>query len=124
MKKDIKNRADIELLVNTFYQEVKNNAALGFIFEEIAQVDWDLHLPRMYSFWGSILLGEHSFSGNPMQKHVELSKRTPITEQHFNEWLLLFNQTVDSLFDGSKAEEAKIRAQNIARLMLFNIQKQ
>lgn len=124
MKKDIENRADIELLVNTFYQEVKNSSTLGFIFEEVAKIDWELHLPKMYSFWASILLGEHSFSGNPMHKHVELSKLTPINEQHFNEWLLLFNQTIDRLFDGSKAEEAKIRAQNIARLMLFNIEKQ
>ena len=122
MKQDIKTREDIELLVNSFYNKVKNNPVLGYIFDDIAQINWETHLPRMYSFWGSILLGEYSFSGNPMQKHVALSKLTALTEKEFSEWLSLFTQTVDELFDGKKADEAKIRANNIARLMLHNIE--
>jgi hemoglobin len=74
MKYDIQNRADIELLVNTFYEKVRENKVLGYIFENVVQIDWENHLPRMYSFWASLLLSEHSFSGNPMQKHIELSK--------------------------------------------------
>lgn len=80
------------------------------------------HLPKMYSFWASILLGEHSFSGNPMQKHIALSKQTAMTDKEFSEWLHLFVETVDELFLGEKANEAKLRAGNIARLMLHNIQ--
>lgn len=122
MKTDITNRADVELLVNTFYDAVKNNAVLGYIFDDIAKIDWEHHLPVMYSFWSSILIGEHSFSGNPMEKHIALSKMTAMTTIEFNEWLMLFTQTVDSLFEGEIAEEAKIRAANIARIMLFKIQ--
>lgn len=122
MNNDIQNRSDIELLVNTFYQKVRANKVLGYIFDDIAQIDWDNHLPQMYSFWASLLLGEHSFRGNPMVKHIKLSKMTPMTNVEFSEWLLLFNQTVDELFIGEKAEEAKIRAANIARLMLHKIE--
>lgn len=122
MKKDIETREDIVLLVNTFYDLVNQNKQLGFIFNDIAQVDWDTHLPKMYSFWSSILLGEKSFSGNPMEKHVALSKTTPMTEDSFAEWRRLFNQTVDDLFQGAMADEAKTRAENIARLMLYKIQ--
>lgn len=67
MKKDLYNREDVELLVDTFYDKVKANATIGYIFNDIAKVDWENHLPLMYSFWASILLGEHSFSGNPME---------------------------------------------------------
>ncbi|MDT8415142.1 MAG: group III truncated hemoglobin [Flavobacteriaceae bacterium] len=122
MKSDITNRKDIELLVNTFYGKVRNNAVLGYIFDDVAKVNWETHLPKMYSFWASILLGEHSFSGNPMQKHIALSKLTEMTDKEFSEWLRLFTETLDELFLGEKANEAKSRADNIARLMLHNIQ--
>lgn len=121
MKKDIENREDIELLVNSFYDKIKTNEILGRIFNDVAKINWDEHLPKMYSFWASLLLGEHSFSGNPMMKHIELSKLTAMTEVEFSEWLLLFYQTLDELFVGSRADEAKTRAANIARLMLHKI---
>ncbi len=122
MKLDIKDRKDIELIVNTFYEKVRNNTILGYIFNDVANINWEAHLPKMYSFWASILLGEHSFSGNPMQKHIALSKITAMTDKEFSEWLHLFIQTIDELFMGEKANEAKLRAANIARLMLHNIQ--
>jgi|SRR5690554_190640 hemoglobin len=122
MKNDIQNRSDIELLVNTFYEKVRENKMLGYIFNDVAKINWESHLPKMYSFWASILLGEHSFSGNPMQKHIALSKITEMTDKEFSEWLYLFIETVDELFVGEKANEAKLRAGNIARLMLHNIQ--
>ena len=123
MKKDIEKREDIVLLVNSFYDKVKNNKILGYIFTDVAKVDWEAHLPKMYSFWSSLLLGEQSYTGNPMMKHIALSKLTKLTETEFSEWLLLFNQNVDDLFEGEKASEAKIRAANIARLMLVKIEK-
>jgi len=121
MKSDIQSSEDIILLVNTFYTKVKANATLGYIFNDLAKVDWEKHLPKMYSFWGSLLLGEHTYSGNPMEKHITLSKSMPLSSTEFSEWLLLFNETVNELFAGEKADEAKLRAANIARLMLFKI---
>lgn len=122
MKSDIASRVDIEHLVNAFYDKVKVSPVIGYIFNDIAKVNWETHLPRMYSFWASLLLGETGFSGNPMQKHIELSRLTALTEAKFSEWLLLFTQTTDELFEGEKAEEAKTKAANIARLMLYKIQ--
>lgn len=121
--KDIETREDVVLLVNRFYEQVRVNPVLGYIFEELAQVNWDEHLPKMYSFWASILLHEQSYSGNPMIRHLELSQKVPLREQEFSEWLKIFNQTVDAHFQGENAEEAKLRAGNIARLMLYKIQK-
>jgi hemoglobin len=59
-KTDITTREDIIILVNAFYDGIKAHALLGPIFNEIAQVNWETHLPKMYSFWSSILLGEHA----------------------------------------------------------------
>ncbi|NOT36022.1 MAG: group III truncated hemoglobin [Saprospiraceae bacterium] len=122
MKKDIETKEDVVILVNTFYESVKQHQRLGYIFNDIAKINWELHLPKMYSFWGSILLDEQSYSGNPMVKHIALSKITTLTEVEFADWLLLFTETVDSLFVGENADVAKSRAANIARLMLHKIQ--
>ena len=122
MKKDIEDKNDIVLLVNSFYNAVQENEILGFIFNDVAKINWDEHLPRMYAFWTSMLLNEHHFSGNPMEKHITLSRITSMTEIQFNEWLLLFTTTVDKLFKGEIANEANFRAGNIARLMLLKIQ--
>ena len=121
--KQIENKEDVILLVNTFYEEVQQNDILSPIFNDIAKVNWDTHLPTMYNFWASILLNEHSYSGNPMVEHILLSKKTTMGEIQFNEWLTLFNKTLDELFYGEKAEVAKERAQNIARLMQYKIDK-
>ena len=123
-KRDISNNRDIEILVNSFYQKVRVNPVIGHIFTDVAQVNWELHLPKMYAFWSGILFGEHHYSGNPMLKHIELSKLTAMTEVEFSEWLELFTQTTDELFEGTKSEEVKVRAANIARLMLHKIQTQ
>lgn len=120
---DIENKKDIELLVDTFYDKVLANQTIGPIFSDVAQVDWGLHLPKMYAFWGSLLLNQNNFSGNPLRVHVGLSKLTAMTEVEFSEWLSLFHETVNELFRGKKAEEAKAKASHIAQFMSTKMQK-
>ena len=114
MKKDITSRQDIQLLVDGFYEKVKLDVLLAPVF---SHVDWPKHLPVMYNFWASILLGDNSYQGNPFQKHIPLL----ITADHFSQWLLLFTATVDENFLGQKAEEVKSRASNIAGVFQFKL---
>jgi hemoglobin len=109
VKKDITSRDHIELLVNSFYEQVKTDPVLGPMF---AHVHWPHHLPVMYRFWSSMLLGEQSYSGNPFEKHIPL----PLQAAHFDRWLELFDQTTDQLFFGETATQAKDRARSIARV--------
>ena len=110
MKTDIQSKNDIVQLIDTFYAKVKSNNLIGYIFTEIAQLNWEHHLPIMYDFWSSMLLGDQSYRGNPFQKHLPL----PVQPQHFQQWLKLFHQTVNENFEGEKAEEVKMRAETIA----------
>jgi len=107
MLPDITNRKDIEKLVDRFYEQVQANTLLAPVF---SHVDWPKHLPVMYSFWSSMLLGELTYRGNPFEKHIHLN----IGAEHFAQWLKLFTETVDRHFAGSNAEEIKQRAQSIA----------
>jgi len=119
MKTDIRNRKDIEKLVNAFYNKVKTDQVIGYLFTDVAHVNWDKHLPKMYDFWENILFCTANYSGNPMLKHKELNEKSPMTTEHFKHWNELFNETVDRLFVGVKAEEIKNRAMNIASLMMY-----
>ncbi len=103
---------DIKLLVDTFYERIREDKLLGPIFDERIQDRWPIHLEKMYKFWQTVLLQEHTYFGSPFPPHAQL----PIGHEHFSAWLALFNKTVDELFTGEKATEAKWRAQKMAEL--------
>lgn len=112
IKKDIATETDIKLLVDTFYDNVNQDELLSPVFNDFAQVDWQHHLPIMYRFWSTVLFGSMAYKGQPFPKHLRL----PVDRQHFSRWISLFTQTVDILFEGEKATEAKQKATSIAQI--------
>ncbi len=112
MKTDIQSLDDIKLLVDEFYGKVRNNQLIGPIFNQVIKDRWPEHLDKMYRFWESILLGNNTYHGRPFPPHAQL----PIQLEHFDQWKSLFFETVDELFEGSVAEEAKWRATKIAEV--------
>lgn len=119
--KDISTREDIETLVSKFYEKVLKDDVIGYIFTEVAHLEWDHHMPIMYDFWETLLLDAQKYKGNPMVKHIQLDKQEPLKSIHFDRWLALWRQTVGENFEGKKADEAIVRAENIARLMEFKV---
>ena len=118
MKKDIENLNDVKLMVNTFYDSIQKDNILGPIFEEKVGGKWDEHLPKMYRFWQSILLGENTYNGTPFPPHARL----PIDESHFILWVKIFTTTVDDLFAGDVANDAKRRGTLMAALFNSKIE--
>jgi hemoglobin len=110
---DIRTEGDIETLVHTFYTKVRADEVLSPVFDAVIKGDWDEHLQTMCDFWGTLLLYTRKYNSDPMAKHMPL----PLERRHFERWLALFNGTIDQLFEGETANEAKRRAGNIARLM-------
>jgi len=106
---DIVSGNGVEIMVNSFYSNARQDELLGPIFEQ-AITDWQDHLPTMYQFWERLLFGFSLYEGNPFQKHLNLS----LEAKHFTMWIKIFIQTIDQNFSGPKAEEAKRLAKNIA----------
>lgn len=121
MKKDIASRADIEKLIIAFYEKVKLDKTIGFIFTEVVPINWAHHIPVIVDFWESILLDNPVYKKNAMEIHYDLNKKVPLQKEHFDSWLHLFTSTVDELFEGKIAALAKTRARSIAHLMLFKM---
>lgn len=120
-KRDILNRGDIEKLINTFYDSVKDNEQIGHFFTTDKKVDWEKHLPIMYNFWENILFYTGQYNGNPMAVHKNLHQEFPLKKEDFAEWLRIFKATADKLFEGDNTELIKQRAQSIALVMELKI---
>lgn len=120
-KADITGRTEIELLVNTFYDRVRADSVLGYIFEQVAQTNWAKHLPKMYAFWETVLFGAGGFSGNPLAVHAKLVPMTDMGRDKFDRWLQLFHGTVDDLFQGEHANHIKNCAADMANVIYSKI---
>lgn len=110
IRADIETPQDVKTLVDAFYAKVNRDALLAPVFNDVAKVDWAVHLPKLYRFWESLLFRSGSYQGLPWPKHAVL----PVTQGHFERWLALFVETINEHFSGPKSEEAKDRAVSIA----------
>ena len=110
---DIMSEADVKLLVHTFYDKVRRDALLSAVFDGVVKDNWPAHLEKMTDFWSTILLYTRKYKADPMPKHLPLQ----VNQDHFERWLTLFNETIDELFYGQIAMNAKSRAKSIARIM-------
>jgi len=118
MLQDIGTLDDIKQLVNRFYDQVRADTLLGPVFETRIENRWPKHLEKMYSFWQTVLLGEHTYEGRPFPPHAEL----PVDHQHFAQWMQLFTATIDEMFAGNKTEEAKWRAARMAEMFEMKLE--
>lgn len=118
MKKELANRADITVFVDTFYGRVREDNLLGDIFNGILKDRWPEHLLKMYDFWETVLFAASAYKGSPFPKHAKM----PVSKAHFDRWLHLFNTTLDDLFTGEKADEARWRGEKMAEMFLHKIE--
>lgn len=121
VKRDLKNRKDIEFLVSEFYKKVKTDDVIGFYFTKVVNIHWDRHLELMVNFWENVLFHTGHYEGNPMQRHQELNETNPLKLVHFEQWTKLFSATIDEHFSGTIADTAKQRASSIAKVMVHKL---
>jgi hemoglobin len=115
--KDIEDINDIRVFVDGFYDKVKQDDLIGPIFLKVIPGDWQPHLDKMYAFWNAVLFGVSGFKGNPFVKHAPLK----IAQEHFDRWLKLFGDTIDSHFEGAVATDVKNRADLMAMMFMSKL---
>lgn len=108
----------IRILVNAFYEKVMVDPLISPVFVDVAQVDWASHLPKMYAFWETIILGNNAYSGQPFHPHLIVNQYHPLHSEHFERWLQLFYATLAEHFTAETAEPVQQRATQIA--MVWN----
>ena len=108
----------IRALVDAFYAKVRNDAALGPIFETALHGQWDAHLPKMYDFWSSVMLTTRRYKGNPMAAHMKLP---PFPPERFQRWLELFGETARELCTPELAAQFEMKARRIAESLKLGL---
>lgn len=121
-KRSIESRADVALLVQTFYGKIRRDAVLGPIFSAII-TDWESHLELLTDFWESQLFLKRTYLGNPVAAHQQADAQLghSITPEHFGLWLNLWFETLDEGFEGETAWIAKNRAQKMSTMLYLKI---
>jgi hemoglobin len=113
-QRDIETRGDCERLVRAFYGRALTDPVIGWLFTDVARLDLEAHVPRIASFWETILLRARSYEGGAFAPHAALNARAELRAGHFERWLWLWQQTVDELFSGERALLAKSHAVRVA----------
>lgn len=118
---DVETPADVEAIVRRFYGDVAQDHLLGPVFEDVARVDWNAHIPRLVAFWCRYLFKQPGFEGDPHQRHLETHEQHPFTPELFWRWLDLFHQTLDEQWAGPNVERMKLLARSVARVHCRNL---
>lgn len=122
MRKQIENRADIAILVHTFYTKIRADAEIGFYFNTMIK-DWDAHLEKLTDFWETNLFAVKKYKGNPHAVHNEVDTYFDgkITSNEFGIWLNYWFQALEELFEGENAETLKRRARKMGTFLFMSM---
>jgi len=113
------DEAGLERLVAAFYARVREDEALGPIFNDAVH-DWPAHLATLTTFWSSVMLTSGRYKGQPVPAHMKHLAR--ITPELFDRWLALWASTTNDLMSTDAAVSLQAKAARIAeslKLALF-----
>ena len=113
-KRTLDSPEAVRFLVDSFYEKVQADPLIGPVFTDVAQVDWSKHLPKMYAFWESLILGNNAYDGHPFRPHLIVNQQHTLTIAHFERWLQLFSATLSENFTGETSDQVRQRATQIA----------
>ncbi|MCR5863289.1 group III truncated hemoglobin [Flavobacterium sp. J372] len=108
--------------MRAFYNTLLQDDAMAYIFNDVAQIDLEAHLPHIVSFWEGVVFNTGDYRNNVMQLHLNLNAKAPLSKERFETWLEVFYGSVDCHFEGSNAEKIKTRALSIATVMQVKLQ--
>ena len=86
--------------------------------DDINNEDWQEHIVILTKFWCMIGLQDTEYQGNPMRAHFDL----PLSREKFGEWMVMFFQVIDTLYEPELGIMFKRRAENIASNFMRNLQ--
>lgn len=117
-------KENLNKLVIQFYTIVLRDDLIGPIFIDILGKDlksekFKAHIQLLTDFWASIALGDFTYSGSPFAPHVKFEDRLSI--KAFEQWLKLFFQTLNTIYEPQIAQEFLARSKNIAGNFIRNL---
>ncbi|CAN5906771.1 hypothetical protein BH11GEM1_BH11GEM1_28250 [soil metagenome] len=112
--RDLRNE-DLEEVLVGFYEKIRVDPLLAPYF---AGIDMPAHMPRIVSFWSTLLFRSASYSGNAFQPHLEMPG---LTGDHFRRWLTVLECVLDARYSGPAAQLMKDLGHRIAYSMQLRL---
>lgn len=114
---DLDSRTQVHDLVVGFYREVVLDDLLHPVFDDVAEVDWAEHIPKLIDFWCRVLLNEPGYDGAVLTAHRHIHDIQAFRVEHFDRWFELWVECIDAGWTGPHAELAKSHAARIGRTL-------
>ena len=102
---------DLHETLLAFYALVEEEPLLAPYFEGI---DMIAHMPRIVSFWATMLFHTGTYSGSAFLPHLTMPG---LTGRHFERWVATLEGVLDARFIGPQTELMKTLAHRIAYSM-------
>lgn len=118
---DLDTRTEIHNLVVDFYRDIVNDEELGYIFVDVAEVDWNLHIPKLIDYWCRVLLGQPGYDGYILAAHQYVHSIEAIPAPIFDRWFLMWVDSVDRGWQGPLAEKAKSHAAKTMKMLAHRL---
>ena len=117
-------KENLNRLVISFYAKVLKDDLIGPIFIDVLGKDlksekWKAHIELLTNFWASIALGDFTYNGSPFAPHVQFRDRLSI--KAFEQWLKLFFETLNTIYEPKIAQLFLSRSKNIAGNFIRNL---
>ncbi|CAI6144628.1 MAG: Group 3 truncated hemoglobin ctb [uncultured Sulfurimonas sp.] len=118
-------KKNLNKLVIGFYTRVLKDDLIGPIFIDILGKDlkeqkWKAHIELLTNFWASLALGEKEYKSSPFAPHIEFKERLSV--KAFEQWLKLFNETLNSIYHPQIANQFLAKSKTIAGNFIRNLQ--
>ena len=115
--RNLDDRAQIHDLVVAFYRELVFDDMLAPVFDEVAEVDWAVHIPTLIDFWCRVLLGQPGYDGYVLGAHEAVNQLSRFRPEHFDRWYGLWVESIDARWTGPIADTAKAHAAHMAGVL-------
>lgn len=124
MLTNVVTKENLNTLVINFYTKVLKDDLIGPIFidvlgEDMKSEKWKAHIEIIRNFWAAIALGDTSYGGSPFMPHVKLQDKLSV--KAFEQWLKLFFETLNTIYEPEVAQQFLARAKNIAGNFIRNM---
>lgn len=120
--RDIATRTDVELLVRSFYAQVRSDELIGDLFLKSVGDDWPAHEARICDFWETVLFGRARFKSRALLGHLDVDGICPLCPHHFQRWCDLFGNALNHHFEGERATRAGERARAMSVALCNQLQ--
>ncbi len=114
---DLNSAEHIDDFVHRFYHRLLQDKLLSPLFLQEADIDLQKHLPQVSLYWKKILLGDKRYGANTIAIHRNFNAIRPIQEQHYQRWLLHFEETALTFYAGDHTDKAL----RVARKIIGNM---